>query len=118
MANMLLIAEQLSDEEQIAADIELRAANRQARKLGLRSTCSGRPYVQALGPVRPIVLPFIASRRSRHIPLREALGKAVSTGASCQGLGGISSINAAMLKAAIFNGLTPEERTVLCILAP
>ena len=92
MANLVLVGQPLSDEEQRAADDELKAANKAARSQGLRSTSSGAAYIQAYGPVRPLILPLLAPQTSRHVPLRLALRRAVRVQSDCERLGGVLSL--------------------------
>ena len=92
-----------------------RLASKVARKQGLRSSHLGIPIVQALGPVRPLILPADANRRSRHIALRAAVGPAVRTAHRCSGLGWISTIDVDALEASILEALSENERETLCL---
>ena len=78
---------------------------------GQRSSHSGVPYVQSLGPARPIVLPRGAKAYSRHLVLRLALLRAVRTDSCASRLGGISYQNSACLKRSVLRALTGVEKT-------
>ena len=115
MLNVVFFSTPLEPAQRLAADAAVREASKAARALGFRSTHSGLPYVQAYGPVRPIVLPFNAPAYSPHIPLRLALRNAVRVDYNSAGLGGVSSIDPETVRQSVLLALSVQEQRVLCI---
>ena len=111
--NVLLFCSPLNPEEQALADDNLRAQGKAARSLGQRSTHSGVPFIQAMGPVRPIALPRNSSAYSHHVPLRRALNDAKRVDFDAKGLGGVSSEAPLALKARALNALTAQDHETL-----
>ena len=98
------------------ADEDLRIQGKAARRLGQRSTHSGVPFVQVLGPVRPLALPRNAAAYSPHVPLRRALSGATRVDFDAKGLGGVSSEDPLALKAKALSALRERDLETLCML--
>jgi hypothetical protein len=114
--NVVILCMPLDDAEQATVDEELRALSKAARMRGLRSTHSGVPFVQAYGPVRPIVIPGLANGYSHHVPLRSALSGACRVNFNAKGLGGVTSENPYALQARAILAITPIARIHLGLL--